>query len=321
MAKKTIYICAAVGIYLALVLLDAGGLLGRQVRGLLTPIGINIILAVSLNLTVGYLGELTLGHAGFMAVGAYTGCLFAAASTLPQPVTLILSLAVGGCASALAGIIIGIPVLRLRGDYLAIVTLAFGEVIRSVINALPITGGAGGLRGFERFSSYTVTFAVAAATVIIVHNLIGSRFGRAITAIRDNEIAAESVGINTAGYKLLAFAAAAFLAGIGGVLYGLNLSVIKPTAFDFNRSIEILVMVVLGGMGNLFGSVAAAVALTVLPELLRDFSDFRMLIYAVLLIVIMLAGNNERLKSLRRRVILSVYPFGREKKGGGNGTA
>lgn len=304
MGRKAIIISAAA--YVAVLILDITGLLGRQALGLLTPIGINIILAVSLNLTVGFLGELTLGHAGFMAIGAYSGCIFAASSALPQPLTILLALLIGGIAAALAGVVIGIPVLRLRGDYLAIVTLAFGEIIRSVINALPITGGAGGLRGFERFSSYTLTFGVAALTVVIIHNLIKSRHGRMITAVRDNAIAARSVGISIARCRLLGFTAAAFFAGLGGVLYGLNLSVLKPAAFDFNRSIEILVMVVLGGMGNIYGSVIAAVALTILPELLRDFSDLRMLIYAVLLIAIMLIGNNERLSSIRRRVVLSV---------------
>lgn len=314
--KKAVIIGAAA--YLIILLLDLSGALGRQARGLLTPIGINIILAVSLNLTVGFLGELTLGHAGFMAIGAYTGCIFAAGSPLPPPLTVVVSLLAGGIAAAAAGIVIGIPVLRLRGDYLAIVTLAFGEIIRSVINALPITGGAGGLRGFERFSSYTVTFIIAAITIIAVRNLIKSRHGRAITAIRDNAIAASSVGVSVTKYKLLAFAAAAFFAGLGGVLYGLNLSVLKPAAFDFNRSIEILVMVVLGGMGSLYGSVIAAVVLTILPELLRDFSDLRMLIYAALLIAIMLAGNNARFADFRRRVIMSIYPFGKKERDNGS---
>ena len=248
------------------------------------------------------MGELTLGHAGFMSVGAYAGCLFTLNSTLPMAIAFPLGMLVGGLVAAVFGVIIGVPALRLKGDYLAIVTLAFGEIIRSVVTNLSFTGGAGGLKKIEKASNYTIVFIVAVIAVVIISNLVKSRHGRAICAIRDNVIAAESAGINVVYYKLLAFTVAAFFAGVAGVLYGHNLGILKPDTFDFNKSIEILVIVVLGGMGSIRGSIISAVIVTVLPEVLRGMEDYRMLAYAVVLIAIMLLNASPRFAALKNRL-------------------
>lgn len=294
-----IFVLALYGLIFALV---QTGTLSRHFQSLLVPVGVNIILAVSLNLTVGFLGELTLGHAGFMSVGAYAGCLFTLNSTLPMAVAFPLGMLVGGLVAAVFGVIIGVPALRLKGDYLAIVTLAFGEIIRSVVTNLSFTGGAGGLKKIEKASNYTIVFIVAVIAVVIISNLVKSRHGRAICAIRDNVIAAESAGINVVYYKLLAFTVAAFFAGVAGVLYGHNLGILKPDTFDFNKSIEILVIVVLGGMGSIRGSIISAVIVTVLPEVLRGMEDYRMLAYAVVLIAIMLLNASPRFAALKNRL-------------------
>ena len=285
------------------------GVLSRHTQSLLVPIGVNIILAVSLNLTVGFLGELTLGHAGFMSVGAYAGCLFTIYCNLPVWIEFPLALIIGGLVAAIFGVIIGIPALRLNGDYLAIVTLAFGEIIRSVLNNVKFTGGAGGLKGIDKTSNFTIAYILVILTLIVITNVVHSRHGRAIMAIRDNIIAAQSVGINIVYYKLVAFVGAAFFAGVAGVLYGHNLGILKPSTFDFNKSIEILVIVVLGGMGNITGSVIAAIIITLLPEVLRDLADYRMLIYSIALIVMMLFSSNPTLVEFRKKIF-------KTKKGG-----
>ncbi|MCH5273889.1 MAG: branched-chain amino acid ABC transporter permease [Lachnospiraceae bacterium] len=266
-------------------------LLNRMMLSLVIPVGINIILAVSLNITVGFLGELSLGHAGFMALGAYTSALITLNVTgLPKLLTFILSMLLGGIVAAFFGILIGMPVLRLRGDYLAIVTLGFGEIIRGVINVLPITGQAMGISRIPKYSTYTIVFIVAVITILISMNLLKSRHGRAICAIRDNYIAAEAMGVPITRYKIMAFSIAAFFAGIAGALYAHNVTFIKPTDFDYNKSIDILVYVVLGGMGSIKGSVIAAVVLTLLPNFLRSADDLRMVLYALALIVIMIVN-------------------------------
>lgn len=304
--KKIITACAVAAIYFIIFALVKSGTLTRHYQSLLVPVGINIILAVSLNLTVGFLGELTLGHAGFMSVGAYAGCLFSVYCDLPVYIEFPLALLIGGVTASIFGIIIGIPALRLRGDYLAIVTLAFGEIIRSVVTNLDFLGGAGGLKGISKYkdtiSGFTIVFIVLVLTVIIIRNLVHSRHGRAICSIRDNVIAAESVGINVVFYKLLAFVAAAFFAGVAGVLYGHNLGILKPGTFDFNKSIEILVIVVLGGMGNIVGSIISAIVITLLPEVLRGLDNYRLLIYAVVLIAMMLLNNNPKFNALKDRI-------------------
>lgn len=300
--KTIIWLIIAVVIYAVLFYLDATGKLSRQFSRLLIPVGINIMLAVSLNLTVGFLGELTLGHAGFMSVGAYSGCMFTIFMDLPVYIEFPLALLIGGLVAAIFGVIIGVPALRLKGDYLAIVTLAFGEIIKSVIINMDITGGSAGLKGIEKTTNFTIMFVAVLVTIIVIANLINSRHGRAICAIRDNVIAAEAVGINVVYYKLLAFVVAAFFAGVAGVLYGHNLGILKPATFDFNKSIEILVIVVLGGMGSITGSVVAAIIITVLPEVLRGLDDYRMLIYAVVLIAMMLINSNPRISAFRKRI-------------------
>lgn len=300
--KTIIWLIIAVVIYAVLFYLDATGKLSRQFSRLLIPVGINIMLAVSLNLTVGFLGELTLGHAGFMSVGAYSGCMFTVFMDLPVYIEFPLALLIGGLVAAIFGVIIGVPALRLKGDYLAIVTLAFGEIIKSVIINMDITGGSAGLKGIEKTTNFTIMFVAVLVTIIVIANLINSRHGRAICAIRDNVIAAEAVGINVVYYKLLAFVVAAFFAGVAGVLYGHNLGILKPATFDFNKSIEILVIVVLGGMGSITGSVVAAIIITVLPEVLRGLDDYRMLIYAVVLIAMMLINSNPRISAFRKRI-------------------
>lgn len=281
--------------YAAISVIINSGMLSRQMTSLIIPIGVNIILAVSLNLLTGFLGELTLGHAGFMSLGAYTGALITVDTELPAVIGLPLALIAGGIVAAIFGLIIGIPVLRLKGDYLAIVTLAFGEIIKSVLTAMEFTGGAKGLSGIPKYTTYknyTIVFVFVVLTILLIKNLVHSRHGRAICSVRDNYIASEAIGIKISRYKIMAFVISAFFAGIAGVFNAHNIGILKPDNFDYNKSIEILVIVVLGGMGNIKGSVIAAVVLTLLPELLRDADNFRMLFYAIVLIAMMLFNNS-----------------------------
>jgi branched-chain amino acid transport system permease protein len=259
-------------------------------------IGINIILAVSLNLATGYLGQLPLGHAGFMAVGAYASAIFmkATAATLPLFVSLPLGLILGGAVAAVFGFIIGIPALRLKGDYLAIITLGFGEIIRVVITNIDsvigfnLTYGAANLKGIPKTTTFLDTFICVGLVCYMIHAMLKSRHGRAVLSIRENEIAAESCGIKTTYYKTMAFVMSAFFAGVAGSLYAGNIGILAPQNFDFMKSIDILVMVVLGGMGSMIGSVISATVLTALPEFLRAFSQYRMVVYSLLLIGVMI---------------------------------
>ena len=316
--------------------LKANGGLNRSQTGLLVPICCYIVMAVSLNLTVGILGALALGHAGFMSAGAFSGIITAMslANVIPSaPVRLMLAMIVGAFFAAVIGFLIGIPVLRLTGDYLAIVTLAFGEIIKELITCLlvgvdseglhiifnvsgsktandlnlleggkVIIKGAQGATGTKTIASFTAGFILIMITLVIVQNLIRSRQGRAIMAVRDNRIAAESVGINVTKYKMMAFVTSAALAGAAGALFGLNYSNLAATKFDFNTSILVLVFVVLGGLGNIWGSIIATVVLYILPEALRGFASYRMLIYAIVLIVVMLTTNNPVLKTWREEL-------------------
>lgn len=300
-------------------ILTATGSISSLLQGLMVPLCTYSILAVSLNLVVGFLGELSLGHAGFMCVGAFASAFFSKCmqdTITIAPLRFFLALLVGAVVAAVFGIIIGIPVLRLKGDYLAIVTLAFGEIIKNLVNVVwigrdsngfhfsmkdvmslnmeadgqVIVNGPQGITGTPQDSTFLVGVILVLVTLFIVTNLVHSRDGRAIMAIRDNRIAAESVGINVTKYKLMAFTISAALAGLAGVLYAHNLSTLTANTnnFGYNQSIMILVFVVLGGIGNIRGSIIAAVVLTLLPELLRGLSDYRMLIYAIVLIVMML---------------------------------
>ena len=311
----------------------ATGHMTSLMKGLLVPLCMYVILAVSLNLTVGILGELSLGHAGFMCVGAFSGAFFTklTAEAIPNlQVRCILALIIGALVAALFGILVGIPALRLRGDYLAIVTLAFGEIIKNVINVLyvgadangihiamkkadlnlqeggqVIIEGAKGITGTPKAATFAIGIILVLLTLFIVLNLMNSRSGRAIMAIRDNRIAAESVGINITKYKLMAFSISASLAGVAGVLYAHNLSSLAatPKSFGYNMSIMILVYVVLGGIGNIRGSIIAAVILTLLPELLRGLNNYRMLIYAVVLIVMMLFNSAPKAIAMREQIM------------------
>ena len=313
-------------------------------KGLLVPLCVYAILAVSLNLTVGILGELSLGHAGFMCVGAFTSAVFSKCvmNTITVPtVRFLLALLVGVVCAGICGVLIGIPVLRLRGDYLAIVTLAFGEIIKNLVNVIylgkdsagfhfsmkdimslnmeadgdVIIKGAQGITGAPTDSNFTIGIILLLITLFVVMNLVNSRSGRAIMAIRDNRIAAESIGINITKYKILAFSISAALAGAAGVLYAHNLSTLTalPKNFGYNMSITILVFVVLGGIGNIRGSVIAAVVLTLLPELLRFLSDYRMLIYAVVPIVTMILVWSPGGIAFRER-LENMNPFRKKEK-------
>ncbi len=310
--------------------LSAGGHVSSLMKGLLVPLCIYGILAVSLNLTVGILGELSLGHAGFMCVGAFSGAFFTKCAETMIPsvgARFFIALVVGAAVAGVFGILIGIPVLRLKGDYLAIVTLAFGEIIKNLINVMfigkdsrgfhfsikdslslgledggeVIVKGAQGITGTPRAATFTIGILLLLLTLVIVLNLINSRTGRAIMSIRDNRIAAESIGINITKYKLMAFSISAALAGMAGVLYAHSLATLAATSanFGYNKSIMILVFVVLGGLGNIRGSVIAAIVLTALPELLRGLNDYRMLIYAIVLIVMMLFNSSPKAIEMR----------------------
>lgn len=280
-------------IFIALSALIDTGVINRYYAGIVKLIFINIMLAVSLNLVTGILGQLVLGHAGFMSVGAYAAALFTMHSGLPTSgpfavLTLLCALIIGGTLAAVLGFLIGVPALRLKGDYLAIITLGFGEIIRVIILNLPFAGGALGLKGIPGLTSFNLVFFVSVLTVYFIYAYLVSRHGRAILAIREDEIAAEAAGINTTRYKMIAFVMAAFFAGVAGGLYAHYIGVINPGKFDFNYSVEMLVMVVLGGMGSITGSVVAAIVLTILPQALLSFADYRMLLYSLLLIVMML---------------------------------
>ena len=303
-------------VYVIVQILVTTGSISSLMKGLLVPLCVYVIAVIALELVVGISGELSLGHAGFMCVGAYSSAFFSVyvGDGMPEFVRFLLAILIGAAVAALFGILIGIPVLKLRGDYLAIVTLAFGEIIKNLMNVMyigkdskglhfsvtdtaglnmeadgqVIVKGALGITGTPKNSNFTIGVVLILLALFIILNLINSRSGRAIMAIRDNRIAAESIGINITKYKLMAFAISAALAGVAGVLYAHNLSTLTVKKFDYNTSILILVFVVLGGIGNIRGSMIAAVLLTVLPEVLRGLSDYRMLIYAVVLIAMML---------------------------------
>lgn len=293
----------AVNFALVLIFLIGGqmlvksGAISAYLNSIVLLIGINIILTVSLNVTTGYLGQLPLGHAGFMAVGGYAAGIFMKAvhiGAMSFPVAIILS----GMVAGVFGLVIGIPALRLRGDYLAILTLGFGEIIRVVLLNIDsvlgfnFTGGAVGLMGIPVHADFFSVFTCVAITCCVIHLVMKSRHGRAILAIRENEIAAESCGVHTTFYKVMAFTMSAVFAGVAGALYASNLGLMVPQDFGFMKSIEILVMVVLGGMGSMFGSVISATVLTIVPFALQSISpavaDYRMVIYSVLLIIVMI---------------------------------
>lgn len=325
-------------VYIIVQILVAAGSMSSLMQGLLVPMCTYSIVAIGLNLCVGYLGELSIGHAGFMCVGAFSSAFMTKlleGSITNEIVLFIIALFVGVLMAALFGFLIGIPVLRLRGDYLAIVTLAFGEIIKNVINVLYIAkdtdgfhfaisngnaiklsdegmwliNGAKGIVKIPHLSSFTAGVILILIALLIVYNLVNSRSGRAIMAIRDNRIAAESVGINITKFKLMAFTISAAIAGAGGVLYAHNLSTVTatPANFGYNMSIMILVFVVLGGIGSFRGSIIAAVLLTLLPEVLRGLADYRMLIYSIVLIVMMLFNWAPKCIEWRQKIAVKFH--------------
>ena len=322
--------------YIVVQILMGTGHMSSLMKGLLVPFCIYVIMAVSLNLTVGILGELSLGHAGFMCVGAFAGALFSKCmkGSMNPTVSLIIAVIIGAVVAAVFGILIGIPVLRLKGDYLAIVTLAFGEIIKNIINAVylgrdgsgfhislkdsmslnmdadgeVLIKGAQGTTGTPQAATFTIGVILVLITLFIVMNLVNSRTGRAIMAIRDNRIAAESIGINITKYKLMAFSISAGLAGVAGVLYAHNLTTLTalPKNCGYNMSIMILVYVVLGGIGSIRGSVIATVILYLLPEMLRGLSNYRMLMYAIVLILAMLFNSAPQFVVIRERMFAAL---------------
>ena len=319
--------------YVIFQILAATGNLSSHMKGLLVPMTYYAVIAVALNLCVGILGELSIGHCGFMCIGAFTSAFFSkiTENSLPMVPRFILAFVIGIAFAALFGFLIGIPVLRLKGDYLAIVTLAFGEIIKNVINAfyigvdgngvhfsmknsmelgmekdgLLIVNGAMGITGTPHNSSFTVGIVVLLIALIVVQNLVNSRDGRAIMAVRDNYIAAEATGINVTRYKMMAFVISAAIAGAAGVLFSHKITTLTASSqyFGYNASIMILVYVVLGGIGNIRGSVIAACVLYLLPELLRGFNTYRMLIYSIVLIVMMIVNWSPKVLEWRKRTV------------------
>ena len=322
--KRNIEYPVYVIVFLVLTLLHNFGIVNSYVMQVLMLACIYIIMAESLNILNGMTGLSSLGQAGFMSVGAYCSAMLttnflnvSGMSPVMQVVVFLVATLFGAAMSAICGLLIGIPALRLRGDYLAIVTLACGEIIKNIITNLNFTGGALGLNttaiyaGAKELLPYGAVLVLL--TVAVMLNLKRSKYGRAIMAIRDNRIAAESVGLNVTWYKLAVFVIAAFFAGCAGVLYGHSLANIKAAAFDYNMSIEILVIVVLGGMGSVPGSVVSAIVLTALPEALREVADYRMLVYAIVLILVMQATNNPTMKRFFGAMREKLVPGGKER--------
>lgn len=270
--------------YLILMGLMSANVINSYYKGIITLALINIILAVSLNLIVGFTGQLCLGHAGFMSIGAYISAVITQKAGLP----FIVSIFVGAIIACIFAALIGYPTLKLTGDYFAITTLAFCEIIRIVIMNIDAVGGARGFTGIPKETNFTLAFLFMVITVIIIYNIIHSSQGRAMLSVRENEIAAESMGINAFKYKMMAFIIGAFFAGLAGGLYAHYMGYIQPASFDFNKSIDYLTFVVFGGMGSLSGSIIATIVLTFLPELLRGLGEFRMLIYPLALIILMI---------------------------------
>ena len=330
-SKNNLFTCGGFVVLAAVMLiLDNTGVLSNSMRGFLVPLCIYIIMAISLNLVVGILGELSLGHAGFMCVGAYTSAIFTKcteATITSVPVRFTMAILVGAFCAAVFGLLIGIPVLRLKGDYLAIVTLAFGEIIKNICNSIylgfdsngfhvsfkdamsldmeeggqVIIKGAQGISGTPKNSNFIIGAVLVLIVLVIILNLINSRPGRAIMSIRDNRIAAQSVGIDITKYKLMVFTLSAAFAGVAGALYAHNYATLTVTGdkFNYNASIMILVYVVLGGIGNIRGSIIATIILYILPEELRFMRDYRMLMYAIVLIVVMLYNWSPRMQEYR----------------------
>jgi branched-chain amino acid transport system permease protein len=316
--RNLIMALAVIGVLYGLNFVFQGRLINPYIARIMMLCGISITLAVSLNLINGFTGQFSIGHAGFMAVGAYSSAYFsvnygarlAAAlgdGTLGWAVALTLTTLIGAACAALAGLVVGVPSLRLKGDYLAIVTLGFGQIIVVFLNNIEAIGGARGYSGIPIVKSFFWIFLIAVLTIVIVYNIVHSAFGRALISIREDELAAEAMGVNTTRYKVSAFVISSALAGAGGVLLAHFDGYLNPKSFEFIKSFEILIMVILGGLGSIVGSVLGAILLTVLPEALRGFAEYRMVIYSLLLIILMitrpqgLLGSTDVFKTWRAR--------------------
>ncbi|MBK5244922.1 MAG: branched-chain amino acid ABC transporter permease [Eubacteriaceae bacterium] len=294
--KRRAYIIntiAIVTLYLAFFILIQTKTMNKYFIGIAILTCIMIIMAMSLNIVAGFLGEMALGHAGFMAIGAYSSAsfsiaLFNSGIILPDLVVLILAMIVGGMVAGIFGILIGTPTLRLRGDYLGIVTIGFSEIIRIFFINFQPTGGAAGLKGITKLVNFNNVYWITIVIAILIFTFGRSKHGRAIISIREDEIASESAGVPTTRYKVLAFSLAAFFAGLGGALYAHYIAFLEPSKFNFMFSIEMFVIVVLGGLGSLTGSIISAIVLTTLPEMLRGFAQYRLLVYSLVLIIMMI---------------------------------
>ncbi|MCD2345128.1 branched-chain amino acid ABC transporter permease [Clostridium guangxiense] len=294
-----IFILASLIIFVVFSLLIYKGILSAYYERILILICINIVLALSLNLILGFTGQFTLGHSGFMSIGAYTSAMITIKLNLPFPLALLS----GGILAAIIGFLIGIPTLKLKGDYLAITTLGFCQIIVVIIQNIPQIGGAQGLTGIPGKTNFAWAFFIMIASIIVIYNIVHSSQGRAMISVREDEIAAEAMGINTTKYKIMAFVVGAFLAGIAGGVYSHYMMYIEPQSFNFLKSTDFVVYVVLGGIGNIPGCILSTIVLTYLPEGLRGFGDLRMVIYPILLIVIMIlnAKGMSPSKLLRRK--------------------
>ena len=306
------WIALAAVVFTVVTVLINAGLLGSYYQITLYNICINIILAVSLNLIIGICGQFSLGHAGFMCIGAYSAAIMV--KSMPNMGGFAIGIVIGLIISAIAALIVSIPTLRLRGDYLAIATLGFSEIIRIVVLNMEITNGAAGITGIPQLTSWPLLFIVMVLSIMIVTNFGRSRQGRACISIREDEIASEAMGVNTTKYKTLAFVIGAMLASVAGALYACNFFVIQPDLFNFNKSIDIRVMVVFGGMGSITGSLIAAVFIGILNTVLQSFSSIRMIIYGLALVGIMIFRPGGLLGT--KEFTFSALFKRRKKKGG-----
>ncbi len=296
-SKKWAYLINLIGIcivFLLFMLLFNSGMLGNwnnYIKGIFTTASYTIIMVTSLNLLTGFMGEFSIGHAGFMSVGAYSSAIVTnalAGKGIPNILLFVIALLAGGIAAAITGALVGIPALRLRGDYLAIVTIAFAEIIRVAFTNFGITGGGRTMSGITKLSSFFWCFWVMVICVTVMYMYTRSRYGRTVIAIREDYIAAAASGINVTFYKVLTFTIAAFFAGVGGAMYAHYMTAMIPTTFNFMYSAEFLTMVIIGGTGSLTGSILGATFLSSLPELMREFAQYRMLAYSVVLVLVMI---------------------------------
>lgn len=294
--------------------LEFGGIIDALGEQTLVTIGINIILATGLNLIIGFSGQFSLGHAGFMAIGAYVCALIT--TSIATPMGMVIGMIAGAAVSALVALIVGIPTLRLDGDYLAIATMGVAEIIRIILNNLKITNGPAGLYNIPLLATWPVVYIMVCLTTLLIVNLIHSRDGRAIMSVRENEIASESMGVNTTKWKVIAFVVGAATAAIGGALHANYIQTIAPTDFGIMNSINILIIVVLGGIGSITGTFVAAAVLGVLDLVLQNFGTLRMVIYSLALILLMVFKPSGLLGTRELSIRKIFNKFGHSKQKG-----